>query len=159
MTRTVILLAVAGAIVSATPALAEVRVTFINAAEYRDRDFRNPKKRETTLDAFRRFFRKLGKQYLQPGEVVTLEVLDIDLAGDFEPGRRHLGNVRIMDGITPPRFKMRFRLTVNGRIISQGEESIVGTNYLMGFSARNSSDTFAFEKQMLRRWFRKRFSR
>jgi hypothetical protein len=144
-------------VLAPTAALADVKVSFVTPDRYSDRDFRNSASRDATLDEFRRYFARLGERYLKPGQSVSIEVLNIDLAGDYEPWRTRFHDVRIMRDVTPPRFKLRYALRQGGRVVLQAEESVSDMNYLMNPSARMSSERYAYEKDMLRDWFRARF--
>ena len=76
----------------------------------------------------------------------------------YEPWQPRFYDVRILRGTTPPRIKLRYELRYKGKKVSEGEETISDLNYLMNTPARLSSKRFAYEKHMLRHWFRKRFS-
>ena len=140
-------------------ARADVAVTFVNPARFHDEDFRGTAKRNGILDEFRRYLVRLGDQYLGKGQRLGIEVLDIRLAGQYEPWRPHWNDVRILTDITPPRFRLRYTLRQGGKVVVSAEESVTDINYLWRASARFSSERFAYEKDMLRDWFRKRFVR
>lgn len=44
-----------------------------------------------------------------------------------------------------------------GKVLMKGEETVTDMNYLWNPSARGSSERLAYEKDMLRDWFRDRF--
>ncbi|WP_454685494.1 DUF3016 domain-containing protein [Ancylobacter moscoviensis] len=136
---------------------ASVQVTFVNPQNYNDRDFRSSGTRDGIIAEFQRYFDRLGTRYLKDGQSVRIEVLDARLAGEYEPWRPRFNDVRILRDITPPRFKLRYTLTQGKRVLVKGEETVSDINYLWNPSAQNSSERFAYEKDMLRDWFRKRF--
>lgn len=143
------------------PALASasVKVTFVHPEQYSDPDLRGgfgSVRREATLPEIKRYLEQLGSRYLKPGEVLRIEVLDIQLAGQYEPWRPQLSDVRILRDVTPPRFKLRYRLEARGRVQLSAEEAVSDINYLMNPSARFSSDRLVYEKAMLADWFRRR---
>lgn len=138
-------------------AVAAVNVTFVNPEQYRDDDFRNAAKRKGVIAEFTRYFERLDERYLKPGQRLDIEVLDARLAGRYEPWRRTMGDVRILRDTTPPRFEIRYTLRQGGKVIASGKETVSDMNYLSNPSARNSSERFAYEKDMLRDWFRRRF--
>jgi hypothetical protein len=146
-----------GLALTMSPASAAIRVNFISPERYHDEDFRSASRREGILLEFRKFFERLGGQYLKPGETLDVEVLDIDLAGEYEPWRPSLNDVRILRDVTPPSFKLRYTLTRGKSMLMKNEETITDMNYLSDISAHNSTDRFAYEKDMLRDWFRRRF--
>jgi hypothetical protein len=141
-----------------SPANAAIRVSFISPERYHDEDFRNASTREGIVLEFRKFFDRLDSQYIKTGETLDVEVLDIDLAGEYEPWRPSLNNVRILRDITPPSFKLRYTLRRGKVVLMKNEETITDMNYLSDISAHNSTERFAYEKNMLRDWFRRRFA-
>ena len=158
MIRSTLVLAFIFVVMPSAPSLADVKVTYVNPESYRDRDFRSTRKRASILTEFDRYFEQLGERYLGKGQVLKVEILDIDLAGRYEPWQPRFYDVRILRGTTPPRIKLRYELRYKGKKVSEGEETISDLNYLMNTPARLSSKRFAYEKHMLRHWFRKRFS-
>jgi hypothetical protein len=91
---------------------------------------------------------------LPKGQQLTVEVLDIDLAGDVFP-RVAIQNVRVMkDTGDRPAMQLRYRIEQDGTVVSQGESQLSSFGYL-STSNRYGSDLYAHEKQMLDNWFRK----
>lgn len=140
-----------------TIAQAAVKVTFVDPERFSDRDFKVASKRDGILRAFEQYLDRLGATYLKDGQTLNIQVLNIDLAGRYEPWQRHFNDVRIMRDITPPRFKVRYTLKEGGKVLIGGEENVTDMAYLWGQSARISNERFSYEKQMLRDWFRRRF--
>lgn len=149
--------ALAALMLGAASAGAAVNVTFVKPDQYRDRDFRSASTRESIVADLTKYFEKLDHRYLKPGQRLDIEVLNARLAGQYEPWQRNFNDVRIMRDITPPRFEIRYTLRQEGKVIASGKETVSDINYLRNPSARNSSERFAYEKSMLRDWFRKRF--
>ncbi|MFZ5681561.1 MAG: DUF3016 domain-containing protein [Pseudomonadota bacterium] len=149
---------IVGLMMAASAANAAVRVTFVSPERYQDEDLRSGATRDGILLEFRKFFDKLGSQYLKFGETLSVDVLNIDLAGEYEPWRGSLNNVRILRDITPPSFRLRYTLTRGKTVVARNEETITDMNYLSDISAHSSTDRFAYEKDMLRDWFRRRFA-
>jgi len=138
---------------------AAVRVSFIQPEKYHDEDFRSSSRRDGITAEFRKYFEKLGARYLKGNQMLSIDVLDIDLAGQYEPWRPQWSHVRIFRDTTPPRVRLRYTLSQGGKVLMSGEEAVTDMNYQWNPSARNSSDRFRYEKDMLRDWFRKRFVR
>jgi hypothetical protein len=134
---------------------AAVRVNFVAPESYRDSESAGT--REAVLNELRQYLQSLGKVSLKPGENLTIDVLDIDLAGEYEPWRPHLSHARVMRDVTPPMMKLRYRLEQKGRVLLQGTETVSDMNYLMSPSARRSGERLAYDKEMLRDWFQARF--
>ncbi|QCI67726.1 DUF3016 domain-containing protein [Phreatobacter stygius] len=138
-------------------ALAGVNVRFVAPERFADQDFRSPYKREPLMKELERFLQRVGELYLRPGQTLRIEVLDVDLAGRYEPFNTRFNDVRVMRDVTPPRVKLRYRLEAAGRTLASAEETVSDLNYLMNIQARNSGEWLPYEKAMLRDWFRRRF--
>lgn len=139
-------------------AFADVRVNFVHPEKFRDEDFRRSYKRDGIIVEFRKYFDRLGAIYLRKGQTLRIDILNADLAGRYEPWNG-LYDVRVLRDVTPPSFRLRYTLRQGGKVVARGEETVSDMNYLWNLSARSASGRFAYEKAMLRDWFRKRFSR
>lgn len=146
-------------LIAAAGAEAAVSVTFVYPERYRDRDFRDAAKRASLTADLTRQFEKLDKRYLRSGQRLSIEVLDVRLAGQYEPWRTGFDEVRILRDVTPPRFKLRYTLRDGKRILARGEETLTDPNYLWSPAARRSGERLVYEKTLLRDWFRKRFGK
>ena len=100
---------------------------------------------------------RLGERYLKPGQDLTIEVIDIDLAGRFELWRINARDLRIMREVTWPGIEVRYTLEQNGVVVESGEEAVTDLNYLMRAGIAYSSGSLRYEKAMLEEWFRTRF--
>jgi len=136
---------------------AAVAVRFVGAERFYDEDFRSASKREALTRELSRFLGTLGGRYLPPGQTLSIDILDVSLAGRNEPWRRTAADVRVMRESTPPRIRLRYVLSERGRVLRQAEETLLDWDYLSNVSARNSSEWLPYEKAMLRDWFRRRF--
>ena len=149
-----------GPALGAVPAQAAVNVSFDNPAGYTDAGLRYGARTaadEPTMRAIRAHLEQLGQHYLRPNQVLKVGVLDIDLAGRFEPWHRRAYDVRIMRDVTWPRMKLRYVLNQDGKVLAQGEETIRDMNYLTRSDLRYADGTLRYEKAMLDNWFRDRF--
>lgn len=146
------------------PALAVspiVTVSFENPAGYTDAGLRygkGPNSVDSTLRGIRAHLEQLGNRYLQPGQELKLDVLDIDLAGQFEPWRPRAYDVRVMRGVTRPKITVRYVLEQGGEVVSRGEDVIRDMNYQMQVGTGYSNDSLRYEKLMLDEWFKARFA-
>lgn len=147
----------AAIVVFPTSSLAGVNVRFVNPGRYTDAGS-FAASRASMEAALRAHLDRLGKRFLAPGQTLTIDVLDVDLAGDYELGRYGPSDVRIMRGVTPPRIKLRYVLAERGRRARGGEETLSDINYQMNPSARLSSDLYVYEKALLDGWFERTFS-
>jgi hypothetical protein len=97
---------------------------------------------------------QLAERKLQPGQSLKIEVLDIDLAGRFEPLRFRAANeVRVMRESTWPRIKLRYTLSQGDAVTASREEVVADMNYLGSINRYPSGDRLRYEKAMLDRWF------
>lgn len=151
---------VAFALAAATPALADVQVTFTSPESYRDaapRRGSGTRERDHVLKRLEAYMQKLGERYLAVGETLHVEVLDLDLAGREEWWHAPY-DLRVLRDITAPSMKVRYTLLRGGETVASGEERITDRHYLMGGSSLGlDNDALRYEKEMLRDWFRRRF--
>jgi hypothetical protein len=127
-------------------------VTYVNPENMTDVP-RHQDEREAMEKIFTEHLATLEAR-LPKGQQLTVEVLDIDLAGDVFP-RVAIQNVRVMkDTGDRPAMQLRYRIEQDGKVVSQGESQLSSFGYL-STSNRYGSDPYAHEKQMLDNWFRK----
>jgi hypothetical protein len=110
-----------------------VNVSFIHPENYTDASLQGGyglSAEEATLKELGHFLESLGPRYLKSGQVLTLEVLNIDLAGRIEWWGRNFYDTRILRDIYPPRFTLNYRLAEVGRILVKRQETVVDPNYL-----------------------------
>ncbi|UFS65000.1 DUF3016 domain-containing protein [Paracoccus denitrificans] len=139
------------------PAEGRVTVTYVAPETFRDREFRRERSRTSALAEFDRWFAGLGARYLPAGQSLHVEVLNIDLAGEFEPWRSGFHDVRFLRDTTPPRIHLRYRLMQDGTVIRAGEERLTDMNYLSDPRGHGDSRRFIHDKLMVQDWFRKTF--
>lgn len=139
----------------ATAANAAVKVNFIGAERYRD--VRGSGSRAGTLNELRQHLQTLGARYLKPGQTLSIDILDVDLAGEMEPMSRTGSEIRVVRSVTPPKIKLRYKLVQRGRVIAQGRETLTDMNYMMR-SGSLSQGHLSYEKDMLSTWFRSKFT-
>jgi Protein of unknown function (DUF3016) len=160
--RIATLITVLAAVPSPHMARADVRVAFIEPQRYTDAGSRGDRRigpSDPILIDLGRYLSKLGEQYLQAGDTVTVDVLDIDLAGRFEPWRWPGNEVRVMTETTWPRIALRYSLARDGQVVATGEETVADAAYLTRAGGRLGDDPLYYEKAMLDEWFRARFGR
>ena len=157
------LLAAAAALASATalvalagPAQAAGRaeVRFVEPEKFADAG-RNPSDRERVLASLRAHLDRLA-QRLPDGQTLTVEFLDIDLAG-IETLRRGQ-DVRVLNGGADwPRLQLRWSLVQDGRTLKSGQERLSDMGYTMGsrLSSATSDGDLPYEKRLLSDWFDK----
>lgn len=139
---------------------AATRVSFAHPENYTDANLYGDygtRSWQPAVDAIGAYLKRLGDRYLDRRQLLTIDVVDIDLAGYIDPLRPNAYNIRILRDGTWPRIKVRYSLAQDGRTVRRGEETIASIDYLTNASARFSSDPLRYEKAMLAEWFRTRF--
>jgi Protein of unknown function (DUF3016) len=134
-------------------ASAAVKVNLVNPEHYIDagpygRD------RARNLAEIEKAFRDLGDRYLSAGQTLTIEILDIDLAGQLEPWHFNNYDTRFMRDITWPRMKLRYTLERGGQPLLRAEETLSDPSYLERPNTHFSNEPLPYEKAMMERWFR-----
>lgn len=106
-------------------------------------------------------FKELGDHFgrlagrLPAGQELTVEVLDLDLAGHVYPARHSTRDIRVLKGGADwPHIKMRYTISEGGKVLRQGEESLSDMNYLARHNRYRSDETLRYEKRMLDDWFK-----
>lgn len=141
---------------TANAAAAQVSVRFVEPERYTDAENRlgSGLSLRVTLGEIRRIIEGFGRD-LPAGRTLTVDVLDIDLAGIERPSANVPFGLRVVSDITPPRFRLRYVLSEGRRRITAGEEAVTDPNFLLRAS-RHANGTFAYERDLLRDWFRRR---
>lgn len=147
-------------VVAAQPA--NLSVVFVHPETFRDAVYSQPygdeQGRAPVLRDIERHLRQLADRVLPPGESLHIEVLDIDLAGWFEPFRRPTyADIRTLRDITWPRILLRYKLMRGDQLVASAEEQVADLNYLMTVNSYPVGDRLRFEKAMLDVWFDRRF--
>lgn len=155
MTPLIRQLAFAGVcLLSAGTALAGVTVNYVEPDKYADMPF-EPWEREDVLKGITEHFQKLAKQ-LPADQNLTIEVLDIDLAGRIHPGMRSGRDIRILHGGADwPHMRLHYTLDAGGRVIATGDAELSDMMYLNRLNRYSDGDPLRFEKQMMDDWFDK----
>lgn len=136
-------------------AAGSVEVVFIQPETFADVG-RLDVEREEALQSLAEHLKRLGAR-LPDGQVLRIEVLDVDLAGERNPFL--LDDVRIVRGrADAPRLTLRWTLTEAGRTLRSAEERITDLGYMEG-GARTAGDRsdHPYERRLLSRWFTERF--
>jgi len=149
-------------VLGAAEAQATVNVQFVNPAGYTDSVFRNGAgslSPRIVMDEVGRILRRLGDRTLSPGQVLSVEILDVQLAGYINWWSFPSNEIRIASNAgPPPRFRLRYTLKARGKLLAASEETITDIDFLINPSARLSTDPLVYEKALLDKWFRERFA-
>lgn len=149
-------LALAVFLMTGTAQAAEV--TFTDPNKFIDATFDRPRSEKNlreVQDAVSKMFSQLADKYLAPGQSISIEVRDIDLAGRIEATASMANDIRVMRSSSWPRLQFTYAVTENGTVVRSGEADIHDFNYLSGFNRYLDSDPLRYERQMLADWFRK----
>jgi len=139
-------------LIASASAAATANVSYVNPGEMSDVP-RHYKDLESMEYNFTQHLNQLSEQ-LPAGQVLIVEFLDIDLAGDVFP-RVPVRDIRVTKGQADwPRMHFRYRIEQDGKVLSSGEKKLADTNYQMGINTYQQ-DLYRYEKQMLDNWFRK----
>ncbi len=102
----------------------------------------------------------LADRKLAASDSLQVEVLDIDLAGDFQPLRwASFSDVRVVRDIAGPRITLRYTAMLGDRVVTGPEEQLSNMNFLSSHNHYSSGDRLRYEKPMLDKWFAKRFGK
>lgn len=113
---------------------------------------------KTLLDGLSQHLQQLGTQYLPDGQVLQVEVVDVDLAGSIEYTRR-MSQIRVMRDVTSPRITLRYRLQTADAAAPMTETTLRDAAYLTRTNRYSSGDPLRYEKHMLDDWFLRAFPR
>ncbi len=105
------------------------------------------------------YMRKQAGKRLTPGNRLELTILDIQLAGRYEPWRGPSGqDIRVISDNTQPRMLIKFReLNASGQMVTEGERTLTDPAFLQHTRATNDIDPLRFEKYMIDSWLRQEF--
>ncbi len=132
-----------------------VNVSFVEPDKFYDSG-NNQFDKPTNLKTIASFLQELGKRHLPEGQVLDIEVLNVDLAGYAKPTRH--GDLRFVRGRADwPSVQLRYKLAQDGQTLKQGEERVADLNYTGHIQSYANRDPMKYEKQMLDGWFRERF--
>lgn len=149
---------------SASAASTNLALSFIHPENFTDAGYSsslpNERERAELLHELEQHLQQLVDRSLPPGETLRIEVLDIDLAGRFEPFRFRAGtDVRVLRDITWPRIALRYALNRGDQLITSAEELLTDMNYLRASNRYPRDDRLRYEKAMLDDWFAQRIVR
>jgi hypothetical protein len=155
---------VAAGAMSGTTAAATVSVTFVQPEKFTDAGHSRGRATQRELAQLRedlqQHLQRLADGKLAASDALQVEVLDIDLAGDFESYRMaRLSEVRVVRDITSPRITLRYNLKQGDRMVTGVEEHLSDMNFLWGHNRYSSGDRLRYEKPLLDRWFENRFAK
>jgi hypothetical protein len=144
----------AAAAALSTHAAGAIEVAFVEPAFFADAGLVGHD-REQTLLRLTDEFRQLAKK-LPDGHSMTVEVLDVDLAGNLDPTSRGMSQRVLRGRADIPRIHLRYTLAADGKLLKSGDEWIQDLYYLEWRARLPDTQALAFERRMLGDWFDKR---
>ena len=141
---------------------ATVSVTFIQPEKFTDAGPSRGRATERELAALQRdmqqHLQRLADRTMAATDTLAVEVLDVDLAGDFDSLRfARFGDVRVVRDIASPRMTLRYTAKRGDSMVTGPEEHLSDMNFLWSRNRYSSGDRLRYEKPMLDAWFEKRF--
>jgi len=141
---------------AANAASAEVFVNYINPEKFADLP-QDEWQRKKALEDIAAYFTKLGED-LPKGQVLKLDIYNIDLSGQEVRGNRAGGDLRSRDGKNDwPLIEVNYSLSsADGQVLDSGDAKISDVAYLQRIMKRAyEMDELRFEKRMIQEWFKK----
>lgn len=140
-----------------THAGAQVEVSFVQPQDFTD--MKGGWLRDDSLrQALMQHLTMLGHKGLPDGQLLRVEITDIDLAGEIEH-TRHLSEIRVMRDVTSPRINLRWRLeSADKSATPMTEVTLRDVAYLARINRYAQGDPLRYEKQMLDEWFEHTFT-
>jgi hypothetical protein len=141
------------------PSGARISVEFIEPEKFTDaRRAELGRTSGAALQELERFLMDAGPRYLPAEKQLTIRIVDVDLAGDFELFRGpQADQVRITRGVYPPRIALEFRLSdTDGKTLREGKRSLTDLDYQLR-AVYPREDYLRYEKDLLRDWLRDEF--
>ena len=127
-------------------------VTFVHPESYTDASYHdNYGSDRDVLDAISRHLQKLAARQLPEGYTLSVEVLDIDLAGYVD--WRSPSRVRIVRDATWPRMTLHYVLRHGDQVVADAQDRLNNMNFHWGVNLYDGSDRLRYEKAMLDDWF------
>lgn len=162
--RVIVVAAVAALVLGSAAARAgSAEVNFIEPEGYSDAGGRGALRdlptREVVLKEIKNHLVELATRNLPETQSIKIDILDIDIAGRREVLRAGADDVRVYDDLSPPRIKLRYALSENGAVVTNGEERLSDPTYLNSLARPVQGDPLRYERPMLTKWFLSRFVR
>jgi len=108
--------------------------------------------RERNVKALADHFKSLAAR-LPDGQRLTVEVLDVDMAGELRPMRRG-DELRVMKGGADwPKLELKWSLTAGGQTVKSGQDRLADMAYLSHTLRGGETSPVAYEARLIDRWF------
>ena len=152
------LLAAALSLLACGAAWADISVSYVKPEEFSDVPW-SQRDREQLMKDLTAHFNKIG-QKLPAGQLLKIEVLDVDLAGRTYPRHFSPDDIRILRGGADwPQMHLHFTLEQDGKVLRSGDAQLSNMMYQERLNRYSSGDALRYEKQMMDDWFEQEFLR
>jgi hypothetical protein len=143
---------------AAAQAGGSVQVSFVQPEKFSDvRDAQLSS--VSNLRELKRHLEELGARHVADAQSLTIEVLDVDLAGEIRFSRGWHENVRVLrDSADWPRIKLRVTLESADQPVQRVEQTVSDMAYLQRINRYRDGELLRHEKHMLDTWFEAQFA-
>jgi len=140
---------------SAAHATGRAEVRYVAPEQFTDAGF-GAFELERTQHVLTQHFERLARA-LPDGQVLKVEITDVDLAGEVDAFSPH--RLRVM-GLLPdaPRLALRYELQQGDQVLARGEDRLSDLSYLDRRAGLRPSEPLPYERRMLADWFGQRFT-
>lgn len=145
---------------SATAFAGEAKVTWQNPEKYTDIRSGNQSQKSMlkSIDtSFSKEFSELAKK-LPANYHMAVTVTNLDLAGEVDPiPSRMMDQIRVLKDLYYPKMTFDYQIhNAAGVAVLEGKDvTLKDMQYLSGTRSTQSSDSFYYERKMIREWFNK----
>lgn len=142
---------------------ANIQIKLVKPEKFRDIDIAGYSQKKTISiveKELHQLFSQISKEYINQDQKLSIEVLDVDLAGYIEyfwgSTNREIRLIRDND-----RYRMKFRFELkdsNNKVLQSGEKSIQRfANLRQGRMTKGHNERFVHFEKILKHWFEKEF--
>lgn len=155
------LLPVSAAVVFSASALCGVQVNLVDPEGFADIQDSNSS-RKSSIEGFKKeiseFFDSKSKQVLKSGHTLSIDILDVDRAGDlrYNYTATH-DDMRILRDTVRVRVKLKYTITdADKNVVKSGEEHLKEFYHIGSIDARkNQRKKLYYEKRLISDWLDK----
>jgi hypothetical protein len=145
-------------LLSPTSFAASSEVTWTDYKSYRDIHEGNGGRkqfRERIFEDFEKHFAQLAAT-LPEGQTLTIDVTDVDLAGDTHVGG--INRMRVIKHMYSPRMNFSYKLVAaDGNVIQSEDVVVKDMNFMSNTNLKYRNKSLGYEKKMLDDWFDETF--
>lgn len=157
--KTTLAAALVALVLPAAHAAGVVQVKFVEPAKFADVRGLHQRVDDDLLKILETHFQTAAAKHVPEGQTLTIEVLDVDLAGEFRPRFSAGPDVRVVGlGADAPSIKFRYSLSGAGGAASLAEVRLSDLGYQFRSSFYANGEALRYEKRMIDDWVRETFA-